>query len=339
MKFLKCFGVFAGISLVLADTIISSNEILNQIDTFDNPAYEQVVDDIKFMSDDSIFHKRDESGFLESVLNTVYSSGVIQDVLYEIAGDQDQIDSLVNITTSLIKTGIATIPTLNISINSSNIASTVVDSGIVATTAEYLLMNDTNRDYVAEFAGNLLASNIWIPQLLNELGAGKKLSVDLIVDLINNTPNKNPKYNSSISEEQKQVILSTRAEDSALDFLNNVISGVLKSEFFTASLSTVFDSLNSSGIVGPLAMSLLRNDTMLSIVPKVISGLYHNGVFDDVDLNAPFTYVKEKHLLSTGIQYLFTSPKWDPPIAKLFKHMQEEGYMKDIEDGLYGPNG
>lgn len=347
--------------LGIVATMASASEFSSFIDTLDplgNMKYEQLLESLKFIEDQSLYVRDDGEGSnssttLVNILINVYESGIITDLLYEIAQSDTQINNLVNMLAGIVNGNFSSpdsveIFNLNISINTDDLYNTVLDSGLIPSIAGGLLINETNRNTLADLVGYFLTHEIWVAKLLNELGGGSELSVKVIADTIKNTPNLNPKYNSSIPE-NKQAIFnfdllddllsqSKANEGSASDFFNNLINGVLSSSLFSTSLTTILNSLNESGIAVPLVMDILTNDTIVSMFPTLVSGLYDKGVFDGLDLNYYYVYAKENALLTDGLQWLLTSPKWEPPLAKLLKRMDDNGVFKDIEDGLFGPN-
>lgn len=338
---------------------------LDNIDPRGNLKYQQLVDSLEFMIDTTIF-KRDESDTLDSLLIAVSDSGIILDTLYEIASDDTQINTLINLTSSLLKgdSALSSIDLggLNISINTTNLLGQVMDSGIIDSTASYLLMNETNRNYLADFSGELLARNVWVGKLLNELGDGQDLTLDLIVDTIKYTPNLNPKYNSSAPKADEKVIETFKRDDldwldevfkaedlsglldfvlkdnegSAQQFFGNLINGIIQSNFFSTTLSSVLNAVNDTGIAGPLIMDIAHNDTILSMFPKLAVGLYNNGAIN-IDLNKYYQQAKREGILSDALQSLLTNPTWEPPVAQLLMRMENNGVFKDIQVALYGP--
>lgn len=339
---------------------------IQKIDPHGNLKYQQLVDSLDFMTDTTVF-KREEDDTLNSLVLAVYDSGILTDTLYEIASDDTQINTLINLTSSLLKgdSALSSIDFggLNISINTTDLLGQVMDSGIIASTASYLLINETNRDYLADFTGGLLGKNVWVAKLLNELGAGKDLTIDLIADLIKNTPNLNPKYNSSAPEANEKVVNTFKRDDlewldevfkatdlsdfldivlkdnegSAQQFFGNLINGIFESSFFSTTLTSVLNSVNDTGIAGPLIMEIAQNSTILSMFPKLAAGLYNNGALN-IDLNKYYEQAKREAILSDALQSLLTNPTWEPPVGKLLMRMENNGVFKDIQVALYGPD-
>lgn len=359
---LGIFLIWVSFITTVMGSLGPSSDWIDALDPHGNMKYEQLIDNLKFISEQSLFVRDDEdsksSKTLNNLLTSVYDSGVITDVLYEIAQSNQQINNLVDAAAALLTKGpeegnqTVQLFNLNISIDFDNLLDTVMDSGIISSTAEGLLMNDTNRETLGNLTGYFLPSHVWVGKLLNELGAGHDLTIDFIVHLIRTTPNKNPKFNSSIPQEKQAVFdlnsrdllddlndLVTKAnEGSASEFFSNLINGVLSSSLFSTSLSTVLNSLNDTGIVAPLAMDILTNDTIVGMFPKLGTGLYNKGALDGIDLNHYYSYAKKNQILSDFLQNILTSPKWEPPLALLLKQMDDAGVYKEVEDALFGPN-
>ncbi|EGV62247.1 hypothetical protein PSN45_000970 [Yamadazyma tenuis] len=332
------------------------------VDTLDpqgNLRYEQLVNDLQYITDETIFGRDEVStSTLDALLISVNNSGIIVDTLYEIASNDDEINSLINVTAGLLNgnTTLDSLPFLqniNISINTSQILDQVMSSGLIQSTAGCLLLDSSNRQILANITGELLRSHTWVGQLLNNLGAGKPLTVNMIADTIQHTPNLNPKYNSSaatannkqqvLSFDTREVVddmLSARGDydGSAEQFLNNIINGVLQSQVFSTSLVSILQSLNNTQILCSTAMEVMQNSTILSMFPKLVGGLYEAGAFNNIDTNYYFQYAKKHAILSDYLQFFLTSPTWEPAIAALLLQMEQNGVFQDIQTGLYGPN-
>lgn len=350
-----------------AVSVMGSNVETSWIETLDphgNMKYSELIDNLKFIMEDQHLYVRadddddllstESNPTLNNILVNVYESGLIVDVLYEISQSDAQINNLVGAIGGLAsgENSSFQFDQLNISINTDDLLDTIMDSGLITTVFSGLLMNDTRRETLGDLVGYFLVHNIWVGKLLNELGAGKDLTVKLIADTIRYTPNLNPKYNSSISQD-KQATFSFNSRDdiddlfnsvlkanegSAADFLSNLINGVLSSSLFSTSLGAIVNGLNDTGIVAPLVMDVLQNDTIVSMFPKLVSGLYDEGIFDGIDTNKYFQYAKKEGILSNFLEDVLTSPTWEPPLALVLKQLEDNGVFKDIEDGLFGPN-
>lgn len=322
---------------------------LDELDPQGNVRYEKLIDNLKFITDEEIF-KRDEQSQISSILDTVYDSGLISDTLYEIAIDDEQIENLAAVLSSVLAgnstlSELGLLDGLNISIDVDQLLNQTLESGLIQSTAGGLLLDEGNRILLANLTGRFLQRNVWVGQILNNLGAGQDLTVEMLANTIQNTPNLNPRYNSSV--ENRQQVFSTRDfwdsvlkanEGSAQDFLNNLINGIIQSQTVSYGIDSVLAGLNESQIVVPLALDLLQNNTILSMIPKLVGQMYDRGAFDRLDLNPYYQDAKRHGILSDSIQWLLTNPKWEPPVALLLLQMEQNGVFKDIEDGLYGPN-
>lgn len=323
--------------------ITVSCEWVDVLDPQGNMRYEQLIDSYKFINDKTIW-KRDENSTLDALVVNLYNSGLITDVLYEISSDDTQISTLVNLTTNLLNGETVNFDNFDISLNFTAIMDAVLESKLIQSAATYLLMNDTNNKILADTLGGQLVRNVWVGQILNNLGAGQDLTIDMLANTIKNTPNLNPKYNSSAS---KQIVLNLRDaillderddnNGSASEFLNNLVNGVLQSSLVSTSLNSVVNSISRTGIAGPLIMDVLQNTTITSMIPKLVVGLYNNGVLN-FDTNKYYQDAKKTGILSDGLQWLLTNPTWEPPLARLLHRMENNGVYKDLEDGLFGPN-
>lgn len=316
---------------------------LDTLEVYDNLDYQQLVDNLEYITDSTIF-KRDQNSTLDAIISSVGNSGIVTDLLSEIASSDAQINTLVNLTTALLKGASVDLQGFNISLNVSSLLQQVLASQLIQLTAGYLLLNNTNNDILANRTGYFLSHYIYVGHILNNLGAGQPLSVQMIADTVKNSKNLNPRTNGSSSTPSKQAIfgieLNSRQDTSgsAQAFLSNLINGVISSQLVSSNLQAILYSLNRTQVVGPIAMEIIQNDTILSMFPKLIGGLYNNGALDNIDLNKYFQEAKRTSLLSNGLQLLLDSPTWDPAVGRLLHTMESNGVFKDIEDGLYGPN-
>lgn len=326
----------AGITQAFAST---PNSDVYQVRSNEKRSLDNIYDDIVKIT--SSVEKRSDSSIemIEGILKKVNNSGIITDLIDEIANSKDQQNTLVYLATNFIKNGGGKIKGININFNISEVLDSVIKSGIINSTLDGLLLDTDNRAILADRTGHVLSKYAYTSKILYDLGDGKKLTVENIADTVRHYKTKNPKY--QYLNQGKQTILSARADQysgSAKTFFNNIANTILQSELVGQSTDDFMIALNRSGIVPSIAMSLVKDTKAVEMLTYIIGKLYDNGSFDNLDLNKYFEKAKKKNILSDGAQMVLTDPTYSPPLADIFKRMENNGVFKDVELNLWGPN-
>lgn len=314
--------------------------------------YDQIMNSFGVYSGEDSIEKRDQlSDTLTQLLDAVSLSGVIADVLHEIAALPAEMNTLSNKIFQLLVAALTStaFDGFNITINTTEILPALLSSGVLQSTLGLLMLNDTNRDKLADDLGAVLVKYPWISALLNKIGAGKDLTVKLIADMIQTTVSKDPSVQNSTSL-GKRASLSKRLpsllkRDNSTDdysgtlqaFLNNLVGSAIESQLLSSSLDSVLAAVNSSGIITPIAFLVLGDLSILNMIGFIGNKLYNLGVFDSVDLNKYYSSAKEKGLLSEGLQIVLTDPTYSPALAKIFHRFETGGTLHKIKLNLYGP--
>jgi hypothetical protein len=219
-------------------------------------------------------------------------------------------------------------------------------SGLLQTTIQSLLFNDTNVKGIGIFTGNILSSpnNTWISHLLFELGNGADLTVSLINQLIkDNRAKVNQKLVLFKRDDEDDDIftdeLFARAtttdsnQGSSMLFLGNILSmftnSSLMMEFFVA--------LNQTDFITNFVLQFAQDPLAQLGVLNVVSLANATGIFNNLDLNKYFVMAKEEHILTHGTQFLLTSPVYEPRVAMIFNIWRDMGYFEKIRKNMYGP--
>lgn len=306
-----------------------------------------------------------------SLFKTIGASGLIPQLLSEIANSSEQVQNLANQVQFFAAGGSnISFDGLNVELNFTEILNAVLDSGIIQSTANGLLVNDTNNQFLAQFLGGVLSSpnNVWIGWLLMGLGNGHDLTVPWLADLIVNSTSKantNSTNQSEINVQQQLPVAQQaqnydvvidfsdnwesnfikRADDdtnqysgSLNQFINNAANTILNSQLVSSNANDILVALNQSGIVVPLVIEVLKTPNLNNLVSPIVATLYNNGVFDGLDLESYYEYAKEKNYLSDALQYLLTDEHWSPPLAQLFRRMEDTGSFQYLQDNMYGPH-
>lgn len=341
--------IFASLAPLLS--LVSADVVLPSSDQFVIPqkyaGVQAAVDN--FINRDADLSKRDSVSTLEGVINSVVNSGIITDVIDEIAGSETQMDNLANATIAILGGNSSALTSLlngyNISLNVSALTQSVNESGIVPSTAKALLMNETNREFVAKKVGTLLVTQVWISQLLIDLGHNGKLTFDHIAHLIKTVTSKanGTTVITNSDPNSKAVVFGKRADDdnsgSAQAFFNNLVGQVVGSNIVSQSANDFLVALNRTGVVAPLTMKLMDLPSVITLVRTLSPKIYASGVLDKYDLDGGYTKLKKENVLSDGLQWILTQPKYSPPLGLLLKYLDQNGYYQQIQNNLYGPHG
>ncbi|CAG87835.2 DEHA2E06820p [Debaryomyces hansenii CBS767] len=331
---LTCIPFISGLTKAIA-----SNSDVYQVDTKEERSLEDIYEDLVSIVDSHVDKRSDSSRVeqLEKILLQVNESGIIMDVLNEIAGSKAQQNTLVNMTTDMINNGGGSFDGIQIDLNTTNILNAVKKSGIINSTLDGLLLNDENREILGDRTGHVLSKYAYVSKILADIGNGQKPTVEYIANTVKHFKTKNPKY--QYMNEGKQVVLSARDDEysgSAQAFLNNLINTVVSSDLVSGSAEDFLIALNRTGIAVSIAMEVVKTPKITEMGTYIIGQLYANGVFDNLDTNKYFQDAKKKNILSDGAQTVLTDPTYSPALAKLFQQMENNGVFADIQKNLYG---
>ncbi|CAK9438139.1 uncharacterized protein LODBEIA_P24370 [Lodderomyces beijingensis] len=364
----------------------------------DYSQYNYILDDIKAFSlahdhEGDIFKRADANStsgtnsamvdFYVNILHQVQDSGIIPTVLTEISSNPDQIQTLANWLQSLLQTtGGASIAELsdlfgatsgiNIDLYIDDITSAIYQSGVIESTANGLLANQTNNQFLADFVGGILGSPncVWVGWLIFDLGDGKDLSINRLANLIVNSTSKantnssnmsdikiepglplpNTGYNYEVEIDLTgrsrliQESLHKRADGnnsypgSMNEFFSNAINSIVNSQLVSTNLNDILAALNQSGIVAPLVVDVLSIPTLSNLTNSLVSVLYNNGAFDGIDLDSYYEFAKQQNYLSDFLQYVLTDNHWAPLLARLFRRVEDRGDYQRLQDNMYGPH-
>lgn len=361
MKLLLLFALIPFLwSLVWADQMAPSSEIYF-VDSVESnlepmsPNFSRLYDIIMQHTrdamdfDDLAFDKRDVNEGLKDTLVqlivTVNQSGVIEDVLHEIAQSPEQMNTLSNaiyVTLRRVYTGgLSSQINITTTTNLTDILGIVKSSGLIYSTAASLLLDDTQRNMLADGVGEVMVNNTWIPVLLKYLTDKGKITFDTIFDIARNTKSKDPGFNGI--RYTKRSIFSTNSSSndaysgSLQAFLNNLVGSALSSQLATSSLETILAAVNQSGVVVPTIQSVVRDPLILKMVAYIANKLYNYGVFDVVDINSLYQRLRHDGTLTRFGEWFLTDPVWSLPVAKILERWELRGIYDQIQRNMYGP--
>ncbi|KAI5966378.1 uncharacterized protein KGF55_000687 [Candida pseudojiufengensis] len=202
-------------SIIIPTTILFCSQLVKCINFND---YNYILDEIKALDleitsdsqdpqqDSEIYiNKRDnetaDNALIQqytAIFKSIGQSGLLPNLLENIASDENQVNNLVGylnylLNSSSMENSTLNLNELNINLNITEIMEDIMNSGIISSTLDGLLVkNDTNNAKLSDFVGSILSSPeyVWIGWLIKGLGEGHALTVPWIADLIANTTSK-----------------------------------------------------------------------------------------------------------------------------------------------------
>ena len=156
---LTCMPLMPGLTQA-----ITPNSEVYEVDNKEERSLEDIYEDFLLIVDSQVNKRSDSSRVdqLEQILLKVNESGIIMDVLNEIAGSKAEQNTLVNMTTDMIKNGGGSFDGIQIEFNKTNILNAVKSSGIINSTLDGLLLNDQNREILADRTGHVLSKYAYV---------------------------------------------------------------------------------------------------------------------------------------------------------------------------------
>lgn len=291
--------------------------------------------------------KRDTVDTLEGVINSVVNSGIIFDLLQEIASSETQMDNLANVAISALGGNFTALSSsiggLNITLNFTSIWKTILGTGLIPSTFDGLLLNDTNRDFLATKIGEILVTQTWVNQLLIDLGHHAELSFDNIATLIKTIKSKangtRVIHNSDPRSEGTFIGKRSDYQGSAQAFASNLVGQVVGSSFLSLTASDLLVALNRTGVVAPIVLKLFADPAVVTLIRTLAPKIYDSGALNKIPLNDIYVKAKKQNLLSDAIQWVFTVPVYSPALGLILKYLDMNGYYQQVQDSLYGPHG
>lgn len=198
-------------------------------------------------------HKRDQQS-VESILESVNSSGIIFELLDSIANDPQQIEGLANYTGALLKN--INISSLiygagSSSTNYSKILSIVSQSGLVTSLVDGTLLDPSFQPVLAKITERVILAN-----------------EDLLLVL----------YSTLLRPASNQKRADN--EGSASTLFSNLLSSVLGSGLLENTVSDILGALNDTGIALYVTKRFLSTPLYLNMTGALVSDIMNSGAID-----------------------------------------------------------
>lgn len=230
-----------------------SDESLNLFDYLDSN-----IDELQDLlgAESYSLGKRGESS-VASILRLVNSSGVIWELLDQVAGHPTRIEWLANATAHLISSigggsiDISLLASLASGLNGSEVFDIVKDSGLVTSILDGILLDDDYRPVLVKLIERIVYS-------------AEPLLKYLITVVL-----------------QKRD-LEKRADNSGSleTFVGNILSSVLSSSLFTDILNETVVALNDTGFVVYVVKHFIADESYQNMTAALLTDIYKTGVID-----------------------------------------------------------
>lgn len=285
----------------------------------------------------------------EKLFKQVLSSNIVFRVLDEVASLEKQMNNLGDRLINALDKNPSKQPSLLdlSSLNISKVIRGIVSSGLIELTLTGLLINDTNRDFVAEDLGRKFVEKTWITMLISDASQGGTLTWDYLYRVVTETQNKantsDVIRNSNPRENDKGPTLSARSDITetnglALEFFRHFSLQLVALQLTADGALNFATALNNSGITAPLCVKLLDSTSLVTIVSHLSSQVYHLGVLHQYDIGTFHTNVRDLGMIADFFQVALTHEVYEPQLRKLFYYWHTHGVYKGIQEGLYGPH-
>lgn len=342
-------------SVVCANKILSSSEIY-YLDTTKFPLepmspnfsrlydlimeqYDPAGEEFDSSFDELDIFKRDAlESTLQQLIESLNRSGVIMDILHEIADSPEQMNTLSNwIFQFLVRVKASTtLNSLDVLINITELKSAVMESGLIQSTFLGMLLDETQRNLLADNLGEVLVNYSWIGEVLKNVGQSGQISFNMIFNIVRDYKSKDPGFNGTSYLKLRKRGNNTDYSGSLQAFLNNIAGSALSSQLASSSLGSILSAVNNSGVVISTLQASLGDQKILTMVGFIANKIYNFGVFDAIPLNDYFQKGKANKFLSKQLEAVLVNPTWSPPLGMVLQRMENQGVFEQLRLNLYG---
>ena len=277
---------------------------------------------------DILIQKRDTTSTVEYILELLNSSDLLFDILDQIAYNPSRILKLANSTSKLLgglDLGSITNLTKNfdvhLDLNASAIYNEVMDSGVVNSLLDGILLDTSYRPVLAGIVSRLLEGN-----------------KNLVNYMIRNVF-KSLKRDQILSKRQNSGTLET--------FVGNVISTVLSSLLVSNVASDVLVALNETQFLTTTVKRFLANEGYQNMTAQLVLDMLNSGdiTFNsrminitslaDKALSKPQVLVTLVSNLLSGKISLPALGKYNSAVSAILKEVENEGVFADLNQYVF----
>lgn len=267
--------------------------------------------------------KRDEKT-IESVLLTLNRSGIIFDLLDQIADHPNRISILANATAGLIKRlgdgnlDVSQLTTIGAGLNISSIYDVVKDSGLVTSLLDGILLDDDYRPVLVKLITRIVESNKSILAYIFNVVLQKR-------DLLKRADN----------------------EGSLITFVTNIVSTVLASDLLGGFLTDTVNALNDTGVAVYIVKTAIADELYQNMTAQLAKDIYATGVIKlnssalnvtslvDKALSDPTRILTVVSAVLSGNLKLSGFGKYGDGIKAIISDLEDNGLFSDLNNYLF----
>lgn len=272
-----------------------------------------------------VFEKRDDSYFsLDGILDLVNNSGVIWDVLDQVAYYPSRIQKLANVTADLIGnfnlSSISALLSINLDLNYSAIYYDVMDSGVVSSLLDGILLDEDYRPVLVNLTSRVLEGN-------------KNLFNYLVKDIF---------------KKLKRGFFDKRDTSGTLEtFVGNIISSALSSLLVADISSDVLVALNDTQFLTYTVKTFIADEGYQNMTAQLVLDIIETG---KVSINSkainitsiansllsnPAVIVSVVSNLLSGNVKLPGLGKYTSAVSAIVKDVENQGVFEDLNNYVF----
>lgn len=274
-------------------------------------------------------YKRDEQT-IETLLEYVNKSGIIFDLLDQIADYPERVDAIGNLTKGLK----GKLPAVNLSnieapnlgglTNNNSLVDVILKSGLVESLADALLLDDKFRPVLVNLIYRVVDSNKDIILYLVDVVLAKR---DMDSGELRA---RDDDYSGSLSE-----------------FANNILGSVVNSKLFTDTFTDVVNALNDTGIAVYVVQRFLSNDAYINMTAKLAEDFIQSGAINITGslnitkivggvLGDPSALGKlAAGALSGNVDLKGIFGKYAPGVKAIISGLEKKGLFEELNDYIF----
>lgn len=323
-------------ALACVTTLVHAVPIAEPVDTgaelsamvtemFEERFFAEDIADFKGLFQKRDIHERDLELTAESLLLLFNSSGIIWDVLDQVAYSPSRISFLANKTASLLSNvdlsslGAAA---LSLTVNYSAIYSSVESSGLVSNLLDGILLDEDYRPVLVKLVSRVLEGN-------------KNLFLYLVQDVFKKSKREMEKRGL----EKRSSTLET--------FVGNIVSAALGSSLVGGAANDIVVALNNTGVATYIVKELIANEGYQNMTAQLVLDVVRTGKLKASGISLNVTSIADKVLgKPTTIVALVTSlfsgkilisglGKYATGVKAIVLDVQKKGVFKDLNQYVF----
>lgn len=273
----------------------------------------------------NIIQKRNTELTIESLMNLLNRSGVIFDVLDVVAYSPSRIETIANFTAkqlgniNISSTG-GSISSVGAALNFSRIYNAVMDSGIVKSLLDGMLLDEDYRPTLVKLVSRLMEGN-------------KNLFLYLVQDIF--------------KKSKRQVELGKRATSSLETFIGNIIASALSSSLVGGISNDVLVALNNTQLLTYTVKELIRNEGYQNMTAQFAIDIIRTGdlkinsqainitKYADKALSNPKLIVAVVSQLLSGNINISGLGKYSNAVGAIIQGVEDNGVFRDLNQYVF----